>query len=110
LDSNKDVIEYYDINSMFYANTTYQTIVANDDNAYIGCLQISRSSSSNISAFMRLQKAGTYGYKIELTIFGTNDQYVGLDTITINPPNLYSLTVSATSSVQTFDQPYVATD
>ena len=92
IDSSNNVLEQYNISSVFVWNTDYQTIMTNDDGEYIKTLEIKKISSESTAPFLRYTygKTATYGFVIRLSLYTINTSYDGFDSVKVNPiPNQY---------------------
>ena len=83
INSSNTVLESYYIDTQFTWSTNRTTVAINDANAYCTNIQLKKSSPTAISVELKCQKAGTYGFKITLSIREISG-YDALSIVTVN--------------------------
>lgn len=91
VDASGTVLEYYDIDSEFIWNTTYQDVLINGATEYVQCLKLGKGSAYNqVKLFLKLNLAGTFGFTLKIYFYEENASYDGLSQVTVNPiPSQY---------------------
>ena len=91
VDASGTVLEYYDIDSEFIWNTTYQDVLINGATEYVQYLKLGKGPAYNrVNLLLKLNLAGTFGFTLKIYFYEENASYDGLSQVTVNPiPSQY---------------------
>ena len=90
IDSNNDILEYYDINTIITWSTENIYLVENNTDGYYRSMTIRHLSTTyDIEYNYQYEKNATYGFRAELSFY-EKTEYDGLSQVTVNPvPDTY---------------------